>query len=116
MLGLALQTLADWLYVCIYARARELQATVITTGTLADWLYVFMYLCMYVCVNKWCIRQKHCSRITFHFNNNNVMCLMFRLTCQADAGEVTDPSEVEGGDGAFYATWRWKASTTKQNK
>ena len=50
---------------------------------------------------------------------------MFRLTCQADAGEVTDseaaPSEVEEGDGAFM--WRnvleWcrlKASTTKQNK
>ena len=45
---------------------------------------------------------------------------MFRLTCQAAAGEVTDeeaaPSEVEGGDGAFYATWRLQASTTKQNK
>ena len=44
---------------------------------------------------------------------------MFRLTCQADAGEEDEeaaPSEVEGGDGAFYATWRWKASTTKQNK
>ena len=42
---------------------------------------------------------------------------MFRLTCQADAGEEDEeaaPSEVEGGDGAFM--WRLKASTTKQNK
>ena len=60
---------------------------------------------------------------------------MFRLTCQAAAGEVTDEEvetlraevigfrdteeevdEVAGGDGAFMFTWRWKASTTKQNK
>ena len=60
---------------------------------------------------------------------------MFRLTCQAAAGEVTDEEvetvrmevigfrdteeevdEVAGGDGTNLHVERWKASTTKQNK